>query len=64
MDIFILLFKDDFDPATDEPNQKGKATVIIGLMQEHRRAGRVDGLKELSINMKLYRVRVRDPRLT
>jgi len=47
---------DNFDPAVDEPSDKGKATVIIGLMQENRRAGRADGLKDLFINAKLFKV--------
>ena len=55
--MLLFFFSDNFDPAVDEPSDKGKATVIIGLMQENRRAGRADGLKDLFINAKLFKVR-------
>lgn len=47
---------DNFDPAFDDADQRGKCTAVIGLMQEHRRAGRADGHDNFHINIKLFRV--------
>jgi calpain len=47
---------DDFDPSVDDADQEGKCTTVIGLMQENRRAGRADGLKNLYITLNVYKV--------
>jgi len=47
---------DDFDPSVDEADQEGKCTTVIGLMQENRRAGRADGLKNMYLTMNVFKV--------
>lgn len=54
-----MLYSDDFDPMTDDPENEGKCSVVIALMQEHRRSQRHMGVKTLQIGFILYQVRTR-----
>jgi len=47
---------DDFDPIADDPDLEGKCSVVIALMQEHRRSQRHLGVKTLQIGYILYKV--------
>lgn len=49
---------DDFDPVTDDPENEGQCSVVIALMQEHRRSRRNEGVKMLQIGFIIYQVRV------
>ncbi|CAH1801821.1 unnamed protein product [Owenia fusiformis] len=52
-DLHITDVDDDDDE--DEDETKGKACVVIALMQEHRRSKRHMGVKELQIGFVLYK---------
>lgn len=51
-----MLSTDDFDPIVDDPDSEGKCSVVIALMQEHRRSQRHLGVKTLQIGYILYKV--------
>ena len=50
------LVVDDFDPVTDAPENEGRCSVVIALMQEHRRSRRNVGVKMLQIGFVIYQV--------
>lgn len=54
--LLIAPFVDDFDPKTDDPDVEGKCSVVLALMQEHRRSQRHLGVKTLQIGFILYKV--------
>ncbi|ELT98268.1 hypothetical protein CAPTEDRAFT_97820 [Capitella teleta] len=61
---FIALTEpDDFDPMTDDPVNEGKCSVVIALMQEHRRSHRRVGVKTLQIGFILYQTSNAEQRL-
>ena len=55
-DLDLAVFADDFDPVTDDPENEGKCSVVIALMQEHRRSQRNMGVKMLQIGFIIYQV--------
>ena len=54
--LFIVCLPDDFDPDRDDPDEEGKCSVVLGLMQEYRRVGKSEGLQNLHIGMTIYKV--------
>ncbi|XP_067932406.1 calpain-A-like [Watersipora subatra] len=54
--LLTLHSPDDFDPLVDDPDARGKCSVVIALMQEHRRSQRHLGVKTLQIGFILYQV--------
>ena len=47
---------DDYDPYIDDPDAEGRCSVVIALMQEHRRSQRHLGVKTLQIGFIIYKV--------
>ncbi|KAK2186212.1 hypothetical protein NP493_210g00025 [Ridgeia piscesae] len=62
---YLLTLKepDDFDPVTDDPENEGKCSVVIALMQEHRRSRRNMGVKMLQIGFIIYQTSTPKERL-
>jgi len=54
--INILLFSDDFNEDTDDPESEGMCSIVISLMQEHRQSRRNVKVKRLQIGFMLYQV--------
>ncbi|KAF6041126.1 hypothetical protein EB796_000562 [Bugula neritina] len=54
--LLTLTAPDDYDPIVDDPDSEGKCSVVIALMQEHRRSQRHLGVKTLQIGYILYKV--------
>uniref|UniRef100_H2ZIF1 Calpain catalytic domain-containing protein n=1 Tax=Ciona savignyi TaxID=51511 RepID=H2ZIF1_CIOSA len=54
---FLEFFQPDvFHPGEDLPEEEGKCSVVLGLMQEYRRQGRADGMKNLYLCLNVFRV--------
>nr|XP_002120374.1 calpain-A-like [Ciona intestinalis] len=58
---YLLEFNqpDVFRPDEDAPEEEGKCSVVIGLMQEYRREGRSDGMKNLYLCLNIFKVTTR-----
>ncbi|XP_076806717.1 calpain-A-like [Clavelina lepadiformis] len=54
--LLYLQEADDYDPDEDSPAEKGKCSVLAGLMQEYRRSGKEDGLDNLYISLNIFKV--------
>lgn len=48
---------DDFDPDRDDPEEEGKCSVVLGLMQEYRRLGKSQGLENLYLGVQMFKVK-------
>ncbi|XP_021342177.1 calpain-A-like [Mizuhopecten yessoensis] len=53
--ILTLSEPDDFDEMKDDPEREGLCTIVISLMQEHRRSKRNVKVKSLQIGFFLYK---------
>jgi len=53
-----MFVSDNFNPAEDNPNEEGKCSVIVGLMQEYRRVGRSSGMENLYLAFNVFKVNV------
>nr|CAB3227594.1 calpain-A-like [Phallusia mammillata] len=53
---------DDFDPVEDEPEEEGKCSIVLGLMQEYRRVARSKGVENLYLSVNIFRVSERPTR--
>ena len=51
-----LCTSDHFDPLIDDPEIEGKCSVVIALMQDHRRSQRHLGVKPRQIGFIIYQV--------
>lgn len=52
----VYMIADDYDSYVDDPDSEGKCSVVIALMQEHRRSQRYLGVKTLQIGFIIYKV--------
>jgi len=56
--LFVFFFADDFDPMTDDPENEGRCSVVIALMQiQNKKQCRADA-KNLQIGFILYQVKI------
>ncbi|XP_014676929.1 PREDICTED: calpain-A-like [Priapulus caudatus] len=53
--LLTLTEADRFDPRYDDEKQRGKCSLVIGMMQEHRRSQRHLGSKTLQIGFVIYK---------
>ncbi|XP_069135240.1 calpain-A-like [Argopecten irradians] len=54
--VLTLLEPDDFDETKDDPENEGLCTIVISLMQEHRRSKRNVKVKSLQIGFFIYKI--------
>ena len=54
--ILTFFITDDFNENTDDPDSEGKCSIVIALMQEHRRSRRNVKVKSLQIGFMIYQV--------
>ena len=56
--MYFICIADDFDPMTDDPENEGKCSVVIALMQIQRKDRCHAGSKNLQIGFILYQVKL------
>ncbi|XP_013421779.1 calpain-A [Lingula anatina] len=61
--LLTLTEPDDFDSSIDDLDDEGKCSVVIALMQEHRRSQRHLGVKMLQIGFVIYKTEDPENRL-